>query len=694
MASDEREPKLRKLNALRAAVPFVSQSALSAILKHVQNEGIPDLSQAKHMREATSKLLSQMARYGPLFQEATVATVDGKHMPLVFVNFLSYLDGCFAAGGPFTQYMMDLHDRKPSSPGSPWQLLIYTDECHPGNQLSSGARKCWNIYVSFAEFQQFLGKEDCWFCTLVKRSADVAKMEAGISQIVKVVLEDLFDNKFADPRNGVMLVHGEQRFHLCFSLGGFIQDGAAQRGTWMTRQDTGSRPCHICKNIFVLRDWQDDEEPVKIFAHHPTHASLQIASDKEIMDSWARLGERYGTCSRAEFNDRQQAAGLTFNGHALLSSGVLKNMDLLRPVTGYLIDWMHCFLSHGILNFMTFEVLQCLDAAGMPVWDGINAFMHLWQLPQAQKSCSLQAIFESKAIASFKKAHCLKCSASQVLALLKPLEYYLQACCMPQGLCPLQCQCLLAWIEVVDFVSTIHTRKLSSPEKLLQLVEKAMIGTIEAGFENVVRPKFHWALHMPQILAKWKDLPSCFAMERKHKTVRRFGSNVMNTTKYEQSVLNDVLREHLAHLANAELFAQGSHLIHPASATKKVQKLLQELGLLLPGVQPFSSKTCRLESGAVCSVGDFVFLETVATQGFPFACGLVEYFLDISNLEMALLHECSFVEHKVGAKASKWKLNGPLRLAAIKNILAPVCFSKGSNDIMTCLTPAALSQAK
>ena len=93
-------------------------------------------------------------------------------------------------------------------------------------------------------------------------------------------------------------------------------------------------------------------------------------------------------------------------------------------------------------------------------------------------------------------------------------------------------------------------------------------------------------------------------------------------------------------------------------------------------------------------MGDFVFLETVATQGFPFACGLVEYFLDISNLEMALLHECSFVEHKVGAKASKWKLNGPLRLAAIKNILAPVCFSKGSNDIMTCLTPAALSQAK
>lgn len=49
---DDRSAKLRKINDLRAAVPFVSQSSLAAILNFVSKEGLPELKQRGHIREA------------------------------------------------------------------------------------------------------------------------------------------------------------------------------------------------------------------------------------------------------------------------------------------------------------------------------------------------------------------------------------------------------------------------------------------------------------------------------------------------------------------------------------------------------------------------------------------------------------------------------------------------------------------
>ena len=202
----ERSSKLIKLNDLRASVPFLSQSALSGLLQALQKEGLPSLTQAKHIREARQSVLDSMCSYGPLFLETTVVAQDGKHLPLLFINFLTFLAGAFRQEGAFTKYLLAMHHRIGSSYEQPWRLLVYADECHPGNQLSSGSRKVWCIYLSFVEFKAFLGKEDLWFCILVKRSTDVAKVTSGISQIVRKVLENLFLGDVANPQHGILLV--------------------------------------------------------------------------------------------------------------------------------------------------------------------------------------------------------------------------------------------------------------------------------------------------------------------------------------------------------------------------------------------------------------------------------------------------------------------------------------------------------
>lgn len=672
-------------------MPFLSQNALSGLLQALLKEGLPSLTQAKHIREARQSVLDSMSLYGPLFLETTLVAQDGKELPLLFINFLTFLAGAFGQGGAFTKYLLDIHNRIGSSYEQPWRLLVYTDECHPGNQLSSGSRKAWCIYLSFVEFKAFLGKEDLWFCILVKRSTDVAKVASGISQIVRKVLENLFLGEVANPQHGILLVskHGQLRLH--FKMGGFIQDGAAQRGTWCNRQDTGSRPCGLCKNIFALKDWNSEEDAMAILAKFLKVKDLDLCSDQEILDSWERMGNRCGTMPASRFQEWQQAAGISYSPHALLASPSLKAMNVVLPVSMYTFDWMHGLCSAGVLNYTFFAVLQSLEEAGIQIWTSLQQFMQFWHMPKALKSCSLHSLFDAKAVAAYKKAACLKCSASEMLAMAKPLQYYVEAICLPQEVCLLESKCLLAWVDVLDFVSSIYTMPSPSAQVLQTLVEVALSCAIDAGFQDVVRPKPHWCLHLPSCLNRLQCLPSCWAMERKHKVVRRYGSNIMNTIQYERSLLSEVLREHLAHLeSDEENLRQGAHIINPVPTTRKIQKQLVEIGFVLAGTSSFSSNTCRLASGAICTVGDFVFVGCAGPC--PYKCGQVQCIFQVSSLEMCLLQIYSFLGDKVGTQATKWKPAGHLELVAVDAVLSPVVYSHSSKDELLCLTPAALGK--
>ncbi len=314
-----------------------------------------------------------------------------------------------------------------------------------------------------------------------------------------------------------------------------------------------------------------------------------------------------------------------------------------------------------------------------------------WHMPKALKSSTLHSLFDAKAVAGYKKAACLKCSASEMLAVAKPLQYYVEAICLPQEVCLLECKCLLAWVDVLDFVSSIYTMPNPSAQELQTLVETALSCTMDAGFEDVVRPKHHWCLHMASCLSTLKCLPSCWAMERKHKVVRKYGNNIMNTIQYEKSLLSEVLREHLAHLeADEENFTEGAHMINPVPTTKKVQKQLMDIGFVLAGTTSFSSNTCRLASGAICTVGDFVLVGCAGPS--PYKCGQVQCIFQVSSLEMCLLQIYSFLGDKVGTQATKWKQGGHLELVAVGAVLSSVVYSHVGKDELLCLTPAAFSR--
>ena len=59
-------------------------------------------------------------------------------------------------------------------------------------------------------------------------------------------------------------------------------------------------------------------------------------------------------------------------------------------------------------------------------------------------------------------------------------------------------------------------------------------------------PKFHWLLHFPAWLKRFRTLISCFVRERKHKMVKRYANDMRNTRtnfdehSYEKSIMAEV----------------------------------------------------------------------------------------------------------------------------------------------------------
>ena len=138
--------------------------------------------------------------------------------------------------------------------------------------------------------------------------------------------------------------------------------------------------------------------------------------------------------------------------HALMASPALKAAGLLKPASLYCFDWMHVLCSNRVLNDIAFAVLEGLDAAGYKVWDTLHSWLALWVLPQQHSSFNLPMLFEKPKVASCRKARHFKYSASEMLTLHKPLQYFLEVMFSANNVMLEVCACFDAWAQVLDFL--------------------------------------------------------------------------------------------------------------------------------------------------------------------------------------------------------------------------------------------------
>ncbi|CAE7828917.1 unnamed protein product [Symbiodinium sp. CCMP2592] len=691
MEPSKKKAKLQHLLTFKASLPGHSQSALAGFVKAAKEQGLPEASSSNDQRKARQQLLESCdgGPLGPLIQQAELPMSDGATVTIHFANLLVFITSLFAMGGSFHDLLQRKHAAKPSSLDQPWSLILYCDEVIPGNVLGRAERKLWAIYATFLQLgQEAMGHEDMWLTISLERSTFVAQLPGGIGQVFAKILEAIFCCPMAEPCGGLLLKspHGPMgNIRLHFNWGICLADGAAQKQIWSSKGEAGTRFCMLCANIHSAATMAAGQDAID---HATTkYHQLRLTTDTEVIQSYHRLDQRQQTCTKADFQHWQQAAGWTWNAHALLLNQPLLSRGHIRPVSQFCHDWMHGILQ-GTGPVVLFQTMETIGMAmGFNAWDSMEKYIQLWSCPGASKAGHLKALFSSRMVSKHQASYKFSCQASDLLSIFPIVRHYLHTMVMPVGGCPIKaCEAFLAHADLLDQVHQGTMYGATTRASLLPAAELAIQSFVEANFGVSLIKKWHWLLHLPDFLERYGMLPSAFTTERKHKTIAKYATNLQKTTAFESHLMQQVVAMEITTLKEPGLHPDTCQLLKPKKATKQQVQVLRDF-VDGPLNEAMVASSAKLAKGGTIHAHDVVVFQQ---QDGRWEVGQVWFHLEVGAQQVTLLQRWTPTVNKASHSA-KCTIANEQGFVPIDSIQYPLLYSKASDQEATVLIPYQLN---
>eukprot|EP00973_Karenia_brevis_P085679 11885358-Karenia_brevis.AAC.1 len=112
--ADGRAAKLRKLDASRRRLPYISANALAAVYKDVLENGVPEMRTRNHLIEAKKQVKNIETLHGKLHQQLKVPKQSGQDYDLDVNHPLAMLWHCFQACDGWRDLLVEKHMQSPS----------------------------------------------------------------------------------------------------------------------------------------------------------------------------------------------------------------------------------------------------------------------------------------------------------------------------------------------------------------------------------------------------------------------------------------------------------------------------------------------------------------------------------------------------------------------------------------------------
>lgn len=683
--ADERALKYRRLEGFRRSVPHVSANALSAVLAEVAAQGLPESRSRWQVAQARLDSLEELTPYGSILTALPLVTKSGSATDLLIASPFALLHRAYKEGGSFTQLLDERLAAVPNSPEAPWRLVMYADEVVPGNALSNdNRRKIWVMYYSFVELSAAaLSHENNWFCMTAKRSSEVAKVSGGIAQVFGAVIKFIFGPELNLHTGGLVLTRPDGTIVRIFAkLGMILQDGGAHKLTWHCKGDAGTKLCMLCRNLVSKESDIVAEDGTNLLTCSLIHEhELDMATDADIREAVQRLAAFKETDTAVMFQKRQQAVGFRHEPHSMLLDPALE--QYVFPATQFVHDWMHAVLVHGVFNTVVYLLLEALMTSGFrDIWSKLADYMTLWAWPKRVASAGLSDVFGSKRAFNSRKAKIFKCTASEGLSLYPILGHFILSVVLPSNRCIMQCRAYLALVDILDHLVEVP-HDIITPPMLRRVIRTFLEYCIEANWRQHMHPKFHWLVHLPKMLERHGTLLTCWVHERKHRMIKRYASDVSNTTAFERSILAEVTCHHLAELKKtSSISAPG--LVDPHAPTRCERKLLQ----LVVGTSELDCRTSpetRITPMVSCARQDVVLLK--ARSGVGIEAGEVLLHTEIDGVSYSIVSIWSCAATDTAKGAAEWRVVNEPAIVMTVDILTPVIFTEARAGIVRTLLP-------
>ena len=176
-------------------------------------------------------------------------------------------------------------------------------------------------------------------------------------------------------------------------------------------------------------------------------------------------------------------------------------------------------------------------------------------------------------------------------------------------------------------------------------------------------------------------LLSCFVHERKHRVVKRYANDVLNTNVFEHTVLSEMVCDHVSQLYNPDIFHFGVGLIDPRPAKgAQLTTLMNEFG----GTTFMSSQTAWFSDYARCTVGDVVLVK----DGGSFVAGQVWGHFSVDGFCISVISLWALTART--AHACDWRKSDNPLFVSTDDILEATMWSRHSADIVRTLIPSSV----
>jgi hypothetical protein len=543
---------------------FVSQSGIAKLLKVVADEGTPSASSRVTQWRARKATCSTPTAYGPLVNEVALELTDGKVVTVGMQNCWAMLQHNLATSPDLAAVFRRAIDEHPPS-SKPWRIIVYQDGVDPSDGLSKNhSRKSVVFYASFLELgMDALAHEEVWMTPIVIRYNLVTKLAGQHAQVATRVMEQFFTPHDVKRCGVSFKLYGEAESVRIFAdVGVLLADEPALKEVLSCKGHAGNKPCVLCKNA-VLQKLPMGAVPLHERSEYAVSIAetdmtkFQLHTDASILATVARLNGYKDTLSNSELQVRQTILGFNYNEFSLVTNARVA----LKVASTVMYDWAHVYVCDGVADAEYGACMQALHKGkAATTYSEFAAYLSSWTFPKMYGD--LAHLFSESANRNNVKKGSFTCTASEFLTMAPVLTRYLTHVALPRNELVPHVRSLLAVLRVIELLQAVK-RHMVAPDLLRDAIVSHLALHVAAYGADSVRPKHHYAMHLPDMLARFGTLLSTLVHERKHRVVKRYTRNRCNLQSWDLGAMEDVTCHQLYELA--EPFMHGKAGSRPSA---------------------------------------------------------------------------------------------------------------------------------
>ena len=528
-------------NALGSAGKFVPKLGLARALLSLHESGYLDPSllgnEEVSERNARAKLQEVAVHdseirtpYGTVVQTMTLPMVGTNDAfvwhyvsPFALLHHICTLSSTFAS-------IVGSHLAQQTN-----NIMLYFDETKPGNVLRPDpGREFMAIFWTFRELPEYLRHRVIgWFPFGFLRQTKMNQLVGGVSALASRVIRAFFGSSGFNFQLGCRCLVNGVDVYIRAGLGGILADEKGLKQVYDVKGSSGTKPCLVCKNM-TSKHKDLSGHGYFVGLHCSKYASLDRHSDESFYEMVDLLLEKQPHLKKGEFQKYCQVLGLNFSPEGLLFQPDLR--PLVKPVTGTFWDWMHVLVSGGLADVELGLFTQRIVAEGIPL-SKIEAFVLQFQGfkggPFGKNFLTRRLTGDGSAYHGF---------AGELLSLLPIMRLFADRVLKPSGLVQEHIACYELLCDIVEFMS-LGDRAVQHTAWLRATIEKHHELYVACYGKAACQPKFHYAMHLPDVLDRFGVNMSCFVTERKHRLSKCVAARTFNL--FEQVLLTDYLFHYL-----------------------------------------------------------------------------------------------------------------------------------------------------